>query len=187
MAKIKGVVVSDSIKAVKNRSGEAYADVVALLKPETRTLFEQGNIIPSEWYPLDAFVEFLEADVKVTANGREEELIRRSEVIIEQHLKGIYKLFVKFGSPEFVLNRLAVVHRTYFQGVDVDAKVTAPGQGVVRYTGFEPQHRLIGMSIIGYFRKALEISGARNVKAGFTTPIDEGKPFCELALAWTGK
>src|SRR5512142_103164 len=148
MAKIKGVVVSDSIKAVKSRSGEAYAGVVALLKSETRALFEQANIIPSDWYSLDAFVEFLEADVKVTANGHEEELIRRSEIIIEQHLKGIYKLFIKLGSPEFVLNRLAIVHRTYFQGVGVDAHVTGPGTAVVRYTGFEPQHRLIGMTII---------------------------------------
>ena len=143
--------------------------------------------MPSDWYSLDAFVEFLEMNVMVTAQGNESELIRRSEVLVEQHLKGVYKLFVRFGSPEFVLNRLAVVHRAYFQGVEIEVSVPAPGKGIVRYTGFAKEHRLIGMSIIGYFRKALEIAGAREVKAGFTTSIDEDKGFCELILSWVGK
>ncbi len=188
MAQIKGVVVSDAIKAVKSRFGEqVYGSIVGQLKGETRELFERPNIIPSDWYSLDAFVEFLEMDVKVTAQGHEEELIKRAEVLVEQHLRGIYKLFIRFGSPEFVLNRLAVVHRTYFQGVDVEAAVRGPGRGIVKYKGFAKHHRLIGMSIIGYFRKAFEISGARDVKAGFTTSIEEGKGYCELALAWSGK
>jgi hypothetical protein len=188
MVRIKGVVVNDSIKAVKAHFGDqVYNSIVERLQGETRQLFERTSIMPSDWYSLDAFVEFLEMNIRLTAQGNELELIRRSEALVEQHLKGIYKLFVKFGSPEFVLNRLAVVHKAYFQGVEIEVSVPGPGKGIVRYIGFAKEHRLIGMSIIGYFRKALEISGARDVKAGFTTSIDEGKGFCELVLSWTGK
>jgi len=48
-------------------------------------------------------------------------------------------------------------------------------------------HRLIGLSIIGFYRKALEISGAKDVKAEFTTSIEEDKGYCELVLNWNDK
>ena len=51
---------------------------------------------------------------------------------------------------------------------------------VVRYTGFEKQHRIIGFAIMGFFKKALEISGAKNVVLCFTVPIEEGKVFRAL-------
>ncbi len=157
MVEVKGTVVSDSIKAVKARHGEqAYASIVGLLKGETKSLFEKGFVMPIGWYPLDAFVEFLEMDIRVTANGNGQELIRRSEVIIEQELKGIYKVFVKLGSPRFVLNRISTVHQTYFRGVGIEVSLPGPGQASLKYTGFERRHRLIGFSIIGFYRKALE-------------------------------
>ena len=42
----------------------------------------------------------------------------------------------------------------------------------------------MGLAIIGFFRKALEISGAKDVAIHFATPIDEGKDFAELSISW---
>jgi hypothetical protein len=188
MIEIKGSAVGDSIRAVKARCGEqAYNTIVSQLKGEGRSLFEKGSIMPMSWYPLDAFVEFLETDLAVTAHGNEEELIDRSEAVIEQQLSGIYRLFVKLGSPGFVLNRVSTVHQTYFRGVDITVSLPEPGKAVLRYTGFEKRHRLIGKIIIGFYRKALEISGAKDVRAEFSTPIEDGKGYCELVLSWTDK
>lgn len=188
MIEIKGSVLKDSIKSFKSRFGdEAYNNIVGLLKGETQELFNRGLILSMEWYPLDAFVEFLEMDIKITAQGDEQELIKRSEAVIEQQLRGIYKVLIKFGSPQFVLNRISTVHQTYFRGVDVTVNITSPGQAVIRYTGFSKQHRLIGLSIIGFYRKALEISGAKDVSAIFKVPIEDDKDYCELNLSWSGK
>ncbi|HUI31174.1 MAG TPA: hypothetical protein VLX91_13260 [Candidatus Acidoferrales bacterium] len=188
MVQVKGSAVSDAVKAVKNNFGEqAYNTILGMLKDETRAIFEKGSIMQVSWYSLDAFVEFLEMDLKVTAHGDEKELIKRSEAVIERELSGIYKLFVRLGSPGFVLNRIMTVHQTYFQGVNVEVSEQTAGRAVLRYTGFEKRHRIIGYSIIGFFRKALEISGAQDVRAEFTTAIEEGKGFCELVLWWSGK
>lgn len=188
MIEIKGAVVNEAIKSIKARHGDqTYNTIVGLLKRETRALFEQASILPTSWYSLDAFVQFLEMDLKVTAQGNERELIKRSEELIERQLRGIYKLFIRLGSPEFVLNRISVVHRTYFQGVSIEASLPSAGKAIVKYTGFEKQHRLIGLSIIGFYRKALEISGAREIKAEYTTSIEEDKGYCELILSWSGK
>jgi hypothetical protein len=39
-------------------------------------------------------------------------LIGRSEKVIEGQLHGIYRVFVKLGSPEFVIKRISAVHST---------------------------------------------------------------------------
>ena len=59
------------------------------------------------------------------------------------------------------------------------------GKAVVKYTGFEKQHRIMGFAIMGFFKKALEISGAKNVILCFTVPIEEGKVFSELSISWS--
>jgi hypothetical protein len=109
---------------------------------------------------------------------------RSSEAVIERQLRGIYKAFVKLGSLEFVVKRIAGVHATYFQGVPIDVQLQENNHALVKYTGFERQHRIMGSGIVGFFKKALEISGAKDVVIYFFTPIEEGKGYSELSIAW---
>jgi hypothetical protein len=43
----------------------------------------------------------------------------------------------------------------------------------------------VGLTIIGFFKKALELSGAKDVLTHFSTPIEEGKGYAELSVAWS--
>jgi hypothetical protein len=184
MANIKGTVILDSFRAVKDREGEqVYAKIIRLLDDDTRRVF-QNEIFATAWYPLDAFVRFLAADLQETAGGNERVLIARSEVVIEKQLRGIYRVFARLSSAEAVLRRLSGIHQTYFQGVSVDFQTTGAGQATVRYVGFEPQHRLMEYTLVGFYRKTLELSGARQVSAGFTSSSAQGKGYWELALSW---
>jgi hypothetical protein len=184
MVQIKGSAIKETIAQIKRRSGEAaFQKILGLLDDETRKIFE-GEIFSSTWYPLDLFTRFLEIEIKVLADGNEEMVTRGSEAVIERQLRGIYKAFVKLGSPEFVIKRIAAVHATYFQGVPIDVKLEGNHRALVMYTGFEKQHRIMGFAIVGFFKKALEISGAKDVVIYFSTPIDEGKDYSELSIAW---
>jgi len=187
MIEIKGSVLSDSIHAVKERSGEQiYNNIIDQLDEQSKKIFEQ-NILATSWYPLDSFVKFLELDIQLTAYGDKKQLIRRSEAVVEKQLTGIYKLFVKLGSPEFVLNRISIIHKSYFKGVSIDIQMEGANTAILRYSGFEKQHELIGLVIIGFFKKALEISGANGVITKYSTAIEDGKGYCDLVVTWTGK
>jgi hypothetical protein len=188
MIEIKGSVVGDAIKIIKTKYGEqTLSTVFGLLKPETRALFDTGHVMPMNWYSLDDFIQFLEADLKVTANGNEGELIKRSEDLIAAQLTGIYKAFIKLGSPGFILSRMATINQTYFRGVTVEINLPGPGSAVLKISGFTKEQRLIGLSIIGFYQKALEVSGAKNIKVEFTTPIGDDKGYSELSISWTDK
>jgi hypothetical protein len=184
MVEIKGSAVLDSITGIKRRDGDAaYEALVSRLTGETKKMF-QSTVSGSSWYPLDYFLNFLAVELDASANGNAEVLVTRSEKVIERQLRGIYKIFVKMGSPEFLMKRIAAVHMTYFNGVGIEFTQLGAGQAVLRYTGFEPQHRLIGFTIVGFFRKALELSGAQDRQVRFTTPIEAGKGYAELAVSW---
>jgi hypothetical protein len=184
MVQIKGSAIKETIAQIRRRSGDAaFQKILGLLDEETRKIFE-GEIFSSTWYPLDLFTRFLEVEIRVLADGNEEMVTRGSEAVIERQLRGIYKAFVKLGSPEFVIKRIAAVHATYFQGVPIDVKLEGNNRALVKYAGFEKQHRIMGFAIVGFFKKALEISGAKDVVIRFSTPIEEGKGYSELSIAW---
>jgi hypothetical protein len=184
MAEIKGTVLIDSIKAIKARGGEAeFQKIVKHLSEESRAIFER-RISPSSWYPLDAFAEFLEADIRETAGGVREVLITRAEKVIEAQLRGIYRVFVKCRSPIFVVQRIAAVHATYYNGIDIFPEARDSNGAIIRYAGLRKRHEIMGYGIIGFFRKALEISGAKDISVKFTVPTSDDKEYAELSISW---
>ncbi len=183
MAQIKGTVLLDTIAAIKARAGESeLTKIVKGLNGEARNLFE-GPIYSSTWYSLDAFVNFLEVDIRETANGVREVLSERSEKVIEKQLSGIYKVFVKVGSPGFVINRIAAVHATYFEGIQIIPEIE-DHKAVIKYVGFQKQHEIMEYAIIGFYRKALELCGAKEVALHFSVPIATGGAYSELTISW---
>ena len=184
MADIKGTVLLDTIAAIRRRAGEEeFHKIVRNLSPDAKAVFE-SPINPSNWYSLDAFVNFLEVDIRETANGVREVLTERSEKVIESQLSGIYKIFVKLGSPGFVISRIAAVHATYFRGVQIIPEI-ADRQASIKYVGFKKHQQIMEYVVIGFFRKALEISGAKHVTLNFSVPIGEGAALSELTVTWS--
>ena len=93
-------------------------------------------------------------------------------------------MFVRLGSPEFVIRRIAAVHATYFDGVQIIPEMNGQNSATLQYVGFSKNHRIFQFVIIGFFKKALEISGANQVDARFSVPMEAGEKFCELRLQW---
>lgn len=185
MVQIKGATIRETVTQIKTRAGDqAFQKVLGLLDEPTRKIFE-GEIFSSTWYPLDSYTRFLEVEIRVLANGREEAITRGAEAVNERQLQGMYKAFVKVGSPEYIIERIAAVHMTYFQGVSIDVQLPEPRKALIKYSGFEKQHRIMGFAIIGFFNKALELSGAKDAVIYFTTPIEEGRGYAELSIAWS--
>jgi len=72
MVQIKGSAIKETINQIKSRAGEeALQKILCLLDEETRTIC-QNEIFPSSWYPLDVFTRFLEVEIRVLADGKEE-------------------------------------------------------------------------------------------------------------------
>lgn len=181
--KLKGTSFQDAIAAVKRREGERrYGDMVAALAPEYQRVFE-GVIVPTSYYSLDAFVAFLEVGLRLGGDD-ERILIKRSEAVAERQLGDTYRTFIRPGAPHLVIERIATIHRTFFVGAQVHVESKSERSAAIRYAGFRKEHRLIEYVQIGFYRKALDLCGARGVVVEASVPIAAGLEYCELSISW---
>jgi hypothetical protein len=185
IAQIKGRVLLDTFESIRARIGDAQLQaLVSTLEGPVRQVL-QGKISVGEWYPLEVMTSLMTAGVRELDGGDESVIVARSEAVIERELRGVYRIFVRLGSPESIIKRITAIHETYFKEVQISQRFLDQRKAVVRYTGFGPEHRVIEPAIIGFYRKALEISGAKTIEARFTTPISAGSGFSELQITWS--
>ena len=181
--KLKGTSFQDAIAALKRREGERrYTEIIAALPPPCRRVFE-GIIVPTSYYSLDAFVAFLEAGLRLSGDD-EQILIKRSEAVAEHQLGDTYRTFIRHGAPRLVIERIATIHRTFFVGAQVQVESKNERSATIRYVGFRKEHRLIEYIQIGFYRKALDMCGARGVVVEASVPIAAGREYCELSISW---
>jgi hypothetical protein len=184
MVQIKGTIVKETVENIKNSfRKDEYDRFIHLLPEEGRKLF-QDPISSSDWYNLDVFTSLLDTLVGERHKGDPKKLIKPTEKVVEKQLRGMYSVFVKKNSPEALLKKASVVTSTYLKGVDVKLSMVSEGNAQVKYIGFNKHHSMFGYYLIGFYRKALEVCGAKNINVEFITPIVSGKEYAELVLKW---
>ncbi len=184
MIQIKGSVIKGAIENTKEAVGESEFDrLVNLLNEEGKKLF-QSPISTSGWYSFDIYTQFLDLLMREKLNGNPKGLIKASEKATEKQLRGIYSAFVKKGSPEFLVEKMAALHTIYLKGIVIESSMVAPGKGKVKYVGFDIKHAVFEYVLIAFYRKAAQLYGAKDVTVEFTTPIAAGKEYAEIVVSW---
>jgi hypothetical protein len=184
MAQIIGSVLVESVAAIKARHGDQGLEkIIKHLNGEAKLIFS-SPIEAWKWYPLDAFVSFLDADIRETANGDRRILVGRSMKVVELQLRGDDSMIAGMDSPKYVINRIAVIHTAQFQGIQIIPEIDDGPRATIKYMGFEKHHDIFEWVLVGFYVKALEICGAKDVSAKFTIPISEGAAYSEIALSW---
>jgi alkanesulfonate monooxygenase SsuD/methylene tetrahydromethanopterin reductase-like flavin-dependent oxidoreductase (luciferase family) len=182
---VKGRALLDTVGVIRDRFGEAALQkAIAGLDPAARQVLG-GRLLVSEWYPLDAMTALMAGSLALNEGGDESRVIRRSEEVVARQLGGVYSLFVRLGSPEWIVKRITAVNEAYFRNVHISQSFVGERKATVRYVGFQPQHRILELAIVGFYRKALELSGAKDREVRFTTSVTDGKGFSELELSWS--
>ncbi len=181
MPEIKGSTVVEAVNAYRTYLPEECRRVLASLDPETRALV--AEVQANEWIPVDAFVRYLQAQVDVAGEDANELLLKRSRIVLDRQLRGVYRVFAKLSSPHALIARLATVNALFFRGVTVEREEPRKGEVILRYRGFEETHRLMEPIIAAFFQAVLEINGAKDLRVEFTRPI--GSPdHAALVLSW---
>jgi hypothetical protein len=181
---IKGSVVRDTMGYILKKQGEAGLErAINMLDADSQDTFH-SPITTADWVSLDAYAALLEVVVREFEGRNEANLTQRAERVFDKQLKGVYRMFVRLGSPEWIIKRISAVHATYFKGVEMHIASTEDHRIVIRYTGFTKKHRLLEYNIQGFYRKALEISGAKDVTTRFTVPMAQEAAYSELTVSW---
>ncbi len=180
---VKGTVLLDTLAVLRERFGDdAHRRLLAAVDPASRQVLG-GGALPNDWYPLDVLTTLMAKSLELNEAGDERRVVANAEAVVARHLRGVYAIFVRLGSPEWIIKRIATVHATYFRNVEIAHAFEGAKRARVRYRGFAPRHRILELALVGFYRKALELSGAKDRDVRVTVSIAAGDG-CEVELSW---
>jgi len=182
---VKGTAINSIPEFIVKKFGkEGFNQWLAAINEKARKVYE-GHILAGNWYPMkEIMLEptkimcelFYHGDLKGAREG--------GRYSAELGLKGVYRLFVKLGSPEFLIRRASTIFTSYYHPSEMKVVAEEDKKAVMHITKFSEASSLVENRIAGWMERALEISGCKNVKILITQSLAKGGPYTEMIATW---
>jgi len=188
MMQVKGSALASMPKYVRKQFGKEGLELwYSKLAPQTRIVFEK-TLKESAWYPLrDMIVAPTSVICQLFFNWDFKGAWDLGRYSADYGLRGIYRLFVKFGSPEFLINKAGTILPTYYIPSSIEVVENGSGIAVVRITQFPEIDKILEYRIGGWMESALEICGCFNVKVVIGKSLTRNAPYTEYNVSWEDK
>lgn len=185
MPKVKGAALQATVAYLDKTLGKPAArDLLARLEMQDRRAVE-GTILHSNWYDLGVLLRLMDA-----AEGAVEVPAGRSvawemgRFSADFGLKTLYRIFIKFADPGFVVRKSTQLYATYYDSGRIALAALDPYEAVVRLTGFEAPSQKLCDRLQGFMERSLELSGAENVLMSHPKCAVGGSNYCEFVAKW---
>jgi hypothetical protein len=165
---IKGTAVKSTQEYVKKNYPDRYKEWLSSL-PEISQDIYNDVILSGNWYslidsvliPTEKIGElFFDGDIKKAAYqaGKDSAL---------QALSGIYKIFVRIATVDFVLKRVKSIFSTYYATGKFELKNRSPKRDVFVVTGFKKEEKLILERVSGWIEGVYQVISQNPKKVGY--------------------
>lgn len=181
----KGSVIETIPLFVKSKFGEIeFNRWMDSLPQKTRELF-QGTIVTYRWYP---FREMLETPTRQVCDmfydGKIEGAEEQGRFSADYGLKGFYKVFIKFGSPHYLVKKGSEILKTYYQPCNIEIVDLGDKTSTMRITKFEEPSKFVEHRIAGWMKRALEMAGVTTSNLIISQSKADGDPFTDFVATW---
>ena len=181
---VKGIAVRSTPLFVRQRFANRLQAWLDALPPASRVMMEQ-RIATGGWYPLaEAFVVPTRAVCDLFFDGRPDGARQIGRFSADYALWGLLRLFVRIGSPHFLIRRAGQVFAAYYRPSQIEVTETGPTSAIVRITRFPQPEELVELRIGGWMERALEISGCSGVQLVIRKSLTRGDPSTEFEAVW---
>jgi hypothetical protein len=185
MAEVKGTAVGVTPEYVKARYGDGgHKRWLDSLSPRARGIFT-SSIYSNVWFPLEpAFIEPTQRVCELFHGGRPQGAVDIGRFSADRALRGIYKFFVRLGSPEWLIERASSVFSTYYRPCQMRGIPLERRKVALRISDFPDIHPLVEARIEGWIARAMEISGCRDVNVLTALSLTAGAACTEIQVRW---
>ncbi len=182
---LKGSAIQGHIDFVRDTFGEdKLKQWVAALSPEAREIVE-GAVLQSKWYKGEHIVVELRAKIcQLFYGGSPRGVWEFGRYSADTGLKGVYKVFLKVGSPGWIAERSALIFSQYHKPGDLQAVSSGKNLTVLQLTDFPERTGLVEQTIAGFIERAVELSGGRDVVVDLTKSFSQGHEYTEFRVSW---
>ncbi len=182
---VKGSSVSSVPEFVRVKFGERFDQWLDSLTEDSKKIMKEPIISAVSWYPIkNGLIEPTQKICELFYGNDERGAWEAGRYSAEKGLIGIYKMFVKLGSPKFIVGRAATIFSSYYKPSKMKIAEESEKKVVLHITEFPELERVIELRICGWIEKALEISGAKAIKVELTKSLTMKDPVTEIVVEW---
>lgn len=179
---IKGVSVRVASEFVRKRFASRYDEWLGSLSQASQEMVTR--VLPASWYPLrEGLIEPTEKICELFFGGSEDGAWEVGRTSADMALRGIYRVFVRFGSPEFILKRASVVFVNMLRPGEIRVVKSTPNSAVL-HMHLPQSDRMLELRMAGWMQQALVISGCSQPKIRINSSIVSGATLTEFSASW---
>jgi hypothetical protein len=181
---IKGSVLKTRLAFVEEHAGKDGVQRVldALPHEDRRTL---GTAVAVAWYPFDLGKRLDDAIVRVVGGGRLEFFEQLGEASATQNLATFHKGFLTKGDAHAFLAKAPAIYRLYYETGRREYAKTGDKEGLLTTFDAETFSAPDCLTVVGWYRKALEMCGVNGVQIVEESCRASGGDACRYRFRWT--
>ncbi len=182
---VKGTALKSTKEFVRDSFPDRYEEWIDSLPEKSKEIYT-SLLFVSNWYPMEEGILvptqkigelFYDGDLAKGAfeAGRDSAL---------RALKGIYKIFVRIASIDFILRRVSEIFKTYYSEGVFDILERTENRVVFWISGFNKGEELIFDRIAGWVEGAYRIISNKNFKVSYKLFSEDDKINAKIVALW---
>lgn len=181
---IKGLILHAREEFVKEHFGEdAWESVLEALSEEDRAVL-RDIVITGKWYPFEVGEHLDHAIVEVLGGGDESVFEEVGAKSATRSLTKVHKSFLTPGDPQAFMRKADMIYKFYYDTGRREYEETGMKSGVLTTYDAETYSGPDCLTVIGWYKEALKMCGARNVKAVEEECRAKGGSCCRYRFSW---
>ncbi|MDD4908451.1 MAG: DUF2378 family protein [Candidatus Omnitrophota bacterium] len=171
-------------KYIRSTYGEdGFRKIVDALDPEDRdVVMSKDQTLP--WYPARAFINLIRAVDKIYGKGDNALCREIGKFSANESFTGIYRVFIQFANPRFVINRAALVWRMVYDSGNADVSYLNDKTVIFKVRDFDSPDKALCKEIEGYLEKVIGMSGVRDALVTEKKCRCSKDEYCEYEIKW---
>jgi hypothetical protein len=183
MQQVKGAVLKSRLAFVERHSGKAAVErVLAMLAPDIQRTLRM--LFTSNWYPFGIGKALDDAIVQVLGGGRPEFFERLGEASAETNLATIHSSYLTRGDAHGFLAKSPSIYSLYYESGRREYQQTGPKEGVLVTHDAETFSAPDCLTVVGWYRKALEMCGVPGARVTEEECRAKGGAVCRYRVRW---
>jgi hypothetical protein len=183
--KIKGLTIRTTPEFIKKHHPERYQEWLNAL-PEASKKIMSEHIVVNEWYPIEESLTIPLRTVGQVFYGNDWKKAswELGRFDAEDILTGIYKLYVKLGSPAHLISRAGRIMAAYYDSAVIEVALSEKNKVILHIIRFDQPDEVIEFNMAGWIQRALEISGCNNVQIDLSKSLARNDQVSEFVITW---
>jgi hypothetical protein len=181
--KVKGSVLKARLGLIDELAPDGGRErVLGTLAEEDRKVL--GGLMATGWYPFALGQRLDDAIVKALGGGRREFFERLGEASAQQNLGTVHRDFLAPNDPHAFLERTPLIYSFYYDQGHREYERVGECEAVLTTHDAETFSAADCMTVVGWYRKALEMCGCAGVQVVEEECRARGNPVCRYRLSW---